>query len=101
MVAKNMGAVGASTVVSVGNNIRGRAQNALLSAPRYVARTAVGASASGLGKFNDRLEGSRTGRNFKRALSIASLGSLDERARRDLLKAGKNTKFGGSFCISR
>ncbi len=96
MVAKNMGAVGASTVVSVGNNIRGRAQNALLAAPRYGARTLAGASASGLGKFNDKLEGSRTGRNFKRALSVASLGALDERARRGLVKAGKNAKFGGS-----
>ncbi len=97
MVAKNMGAVGASTVVSVGNNIRGRAQNALLAAPRYGARTLAGASASGLGKINDRLEGSRTGRNFKRALSLASLGTLDERNRRDLIKAGKNAKFGGSY----
>ncbi len=101
VVAKNMGAVGASTAISIGNKWRGNVQNGLrnaaLAAPRYGARTLVGAGAKQLGKINDSMEGSRTGRNFKRALSIASLGALDERGRRDLIKAGKNAKFGGSY----
>jgi hypothetical protein len=66
MVAKNMGAVGASTVVSVGNNIRGRAQVALGAGTAGMAarlgRSTIGASANALAQ-NDRfkLVAARTG----------------------------------------
>lgn len=93
IVAKKMGAHGSTMAISVGNKIRGNAQS-------FVGRNSIGRLAGGFGDMNDSLEGSRTGRNFKRALSVASLGTFDERTRRNLAKAGKDAKFGGSYSRS-
>lgn len=97
VVAKNMGAVGASTAISIGNKLRGNIQGGITSA---IGRNTVGRLAGGIGNINDNLEGSRTGRNFKRVLSVASLGALDERGRRNVIKSGKEAKFGGSYSRS-
>ena len=93
VVAKKMGGTSASLGIAMTNKIRGKAQS-------FVGRNSVGRLAEGFGNMNDSLEGSRTGRNFKRALSVASLGTFDERTRRDLAKAGKDAKFGGSYSRS-
>lgn len=76
MVAKNMGAVGASTVVSVGQNIRGRAQVALGGATAGMAarvgRSTVGAGASRLAESkNFKYITSRTGALGKSAMFAA------------------------------
>lgn len=89
-VAKRMGAFGGGLVVSVGNTMRKSGQG-------FIGRNTVGRAASGLGNINDKMEGSRTGRNFKRALSVASLGTLDERSRRNIVNTGKSAKFGSSY----
>ncbi len=56
----------------------------------------VGTAASWAGKWNDRLQGTKGGRAFKMGVSIASLGALNERGRRDLIKKGKTAKIGSS-----
>ncbi len=54
----------------------------------------VGTAASWAGKWNDKAQGSRTGRNIKRVVSSVTLGALDERARRAVVKTGKTAKIG-------
>ncbi len=89
-IAKRMGAFGGGLVVSVGNSMRKSGQG-------WVGRNTVGIAASKLGSVNDKLEGTRSGRNFKRLITAASLGTFDERTRRELVKKGKGAKFGSSY----
>ncbi len=104
VVAKNMGAVGASTAVSIGDSwrkkITGGMQNAALAPLRFGARTTTGFMSTQSEKLNNRLQSSSTGRGFKRAVSIASLGTFTERERLAAIEAGKKAKFGGAYSYS-
>lgn len=86
VVAKNMGAVGANTAISIGNKMRGNVQS-------VVGRNTIGRVSSGLYKYQD----TKGGRIAGGLITAGSLGMLDNRTRRNILEAGKKAKFGGSY----
>jgi len=100
VVAKSMGAVGAEKAVALGNSTARKVRGSVTSA---IGRHTVGRAAGLMdtaNKYLDRSSGGRlpsVGRLSKRFLSVASLGTLDERGRRAVISAGKNNKFGGSY----
>jgi len=94
VVAKKMGAVGADKAVSLGNMAAGKVRGSVTSS---IGRNTIGRTAGVADYANKKLERTKTGRNFKRILSVASLGTLNERGRRAAIDAGKKAKFGGSY----
>jgi hypothetical protein len=93
VIAQKMGATGATTAIAWGQQLRRSGQS-------YIGRNTVGRASERLDNLNNYLEGSRSGRNVKRFVTAASLGTFDERTRRNVLNAGKNAKFGGSYSRS-
>jgi hypothetical protein len=97
IIAKQMGAYGATSVVGwgkkaslrVGNNLRG-----------FVGRQTIGLAAESGAELNKALETTRLGRGIKTAVSIASLGTFTERTRRATFEAGQKAKFGGSYSLA-
>ena len=104
VVAKNMGAVGASTAVSIGDSWRKKIttgmQNTALAPLRFGGRTALGKGAEWAERRNDSLQTTAAGRGFKRAISIASLGTFTERERLGAIEAAKKAKLGGAYSYS-
>ena len=89
VIAKQMGAYGAGASLKLGRALRGQATG-------YVGRNTAGGAAGWALKKSERLEGTRMGRNFKRGLTLATLGTVDEQTRRASLKNVKSSKFGGT-----
>jgi len=100
VVASKMSADGASTAISMGKNLSGRAQrgvrNTAMFAPRRVARAGAGASANVARRMDNRLLSSdsrwaKAGRG-----SLAAVG-LDARTRNNMIEGGRNAKMGTKY----
>ncbi len=90
IIARKMANQGADMVGKINDWAVGKAQS-------VVGRNTIGRMSSGMYNINEKLDGTRTGRNFKRLVTAASLGTFDERTRREVFEAGKKAKFGGSY----
>ncbi len=102
-MAKKMSASAGSFAVKATEYAGGKLKKAILLPTKaitkpaaWAARKTVGGLSSAAGKWNDRLQSTKGGRFAKGALSALSLGALNERGRRDLIKKGKTAKIGSS-----
>lgn len=93
LVAQKLSIAGSAMTLKVGNNMRNKMQGGIQGA---IGRRTVGWGSDKLEKLNDRLQTTRGGRFSKGLLSVSTLGALDEQARKGLIKAGKEAKFGSS-----
>jgi hypothetical protein len=90
VVARNMGSVGASTAISIGNNLQRNVRGNMTS---FAGRNSVGRVSSYMAKNQD----TKGGRVFGGIVTAASLGTINNRTQRNLYEAGKKSKFGGSY----
>ncbi len=63
----------------------------------YVAKNAVGWSGRQLNRLDTRLKDTRLGRIARGAVTVASLGTLDERTRKKLYEEAQKAKFGNAY----
>ncbi len=90
IVARKMASSGSEMVMKANNFALGKTMS-------YVGRNTIGRTSAGFGKLNEKMEGTRTGRWLKTGITVASLGTFDERTRQAVFDAGKKAKFGGSY----
>ncbi len=104
VVARKMADSGGSMVMKINDygigKLNGALGGALGASTSFVGRNTIGRASEKLYDVNERLEGSRSGRFLKGAVTAASLGTLNERSRQNILNAGKKAKFGGSYSRS-
>lgn len=97
IIAKQMGAYGAASVLATGKKVSLRVGKNLRG---FAGRYTIGAAARGGEMLNDRMERSRGGRFTKALVSTASLGTFTERTRRKVFEAGTKAKFGGQYSFA-
>jgi hypothetical protein len=94
LVAKQMGAAGAATSISLANTARKQAQG-------FVGANTIGRGANMLGKGYDKFQSSQAanstpGRIARGIANTITLGATSDKAIRTTLKAGQGAKFGSS-----
>lgn len=94
VIAKQMGAYGANTALAFGEKAARFGAGRITS---FAGRNTIGRASEWALKKSDNLEGTLGGRNAKRLLTLASLGTISERTRREAFTAGTKAKFGGSY----
>lgn len=94
IIAKNLSVAGADKAIGYG---RGMSRTLMNKGRGWTGRQTLGRGSAWGARANEKLEETKAGRVAKGFLSTASLGTFDEQSRRAVFKAGKESRYGGSY----